>query len=107
MSTNVAVLYETVMNDVITQVREAFLDEAVDPEVLQQLKHVSCFWKFNEFYNLSETPARSVTVFVFISYFLAVSLSGSPIFLVGKRIQYVFVLCASRSYWWVVMMTET
>lgn len=34
-------LYKTVVEDVISNVREAFLDEGVDEQVLQELKQVS------------------------------------------------------------------
>ena len=34
-------VYNTVVEDVIANVREAFLDEGVDESVLQELKHVS------------------------------------------------------------------
>ena len=34
-------VYNTVVEDVIANVREAFLDEGVDEQVLQELKHVS------------------------------------------------------------------
>lgn len=34
-------MYNTVVEDVIASVREAFLDEGVDEQVLQELKHVS------------------------------------------------------------------
>lgn len=33
-------LYKTVVDDVITNVKEAFLDEGVDEQVLQELKQV-------------------------------------------------------------------
>ena len=36
-------VYNTVVEDVIANVREAFLDEGVDESVLQELKHVSLF----------------------------------------------------------------
>lgn len=40
-------VYMTVVEDVISSVREAFLDEGVDEQVLQELKQVSHFsvWK--------------------------------------------------------------
>ena len=34
-------MYNTVVEDVIANVREAFLDEGVDEQILQELKHVS------------------------------------------------------------------
>ena len=34
-------LYKTVVDDVIINVKEAFLDEGVDEQVLQELKQVS------------------------------------------------------------------
>ena len=36
-------VYNTVVEDVIANVREAFLDEGVDESVLQELKHVSLY----------------------------------------------------------------
>ena len=36
-----AEVYKSVINDVIGQVKEAFLDESVDIEILQQLKKVT------------------------------------------------------------------
>ncbi len=38
-------IYKGVINDVILQVKEAFLDENVDIDVLQQLKKVPLPWQ--------------------------------------------------------------
>ena len=40
-------LYQSVVDDVITNVREAFLDESVDEQVLQELKQVISFFHIN------------------------------------------------------------
>uniref|UniRef100_A0A8C0IV58 Uncharacterized protein n=1 Tax=Chelonoidis abingdonii TaxID=106734 RepID=A0A8C0IV58_CHEAB len=37
-------LYRSVIEDVINDVREVFLDEGVDEQVLLELKTVSCSW---------------------------------------------------------------
>ena len=48
-------LYQSVINDVITSVRESFLDESVDENVLLELKNL---W-------VQVTPQRRPLIFLF------------------------------------------
>jgi len=57
-------LYRSVIEDVINDVREVFLDEGVDEQVLMELKTVSC--------NLKSFFNRSVQQLVFGSAYCCI-----------------------------------